>query len=88
MSSRRPRALPAASPWERPKFGELLAYVRPGDTVHISGMYRLVRGTGHILDVFDVLRRYQVGLRIHGGAFSVMGLTARHPRTGELLSTV
>ena len=27
-------------------------------------------------------------LRIHDGAFSAMDLTARHPRTGELLSTV
>ncbi|RYJ22280.1 hypothetical protein CU044_6051 [Streptomyces sp. L-9-10] len=54
--------------------------------MHISEMFRLVRGTGHILDVLDVLHRYQVGLCIHDGAFSVMGLTARHPRTGELLS--
>ncbi|MFJ6186164.1 hypothetical protein [Streptomyces sp. NPDC092295] len=53
--------------------------------MHISEMFRLVRGTGHIL---DVLHHYWVRLRIHGGAFSVMGLTARHPRTGELLSTV
>ncbi|MEV0494454.1 recombinase family protein [Streptomyces atratus] len=75
-------------PLERPKFGELLAYARPGDTVHISEMFRLVRGTGHILDVLDVLHRDQVALRIHDGAFSAMDLTARHPRTGELLSTV
>ncbi|MCX4404355.1 recombinase family protein [Streptomyces sp. NBC_01764] len=75
-------------PLERPKFGELLTYARPGDTVHISEMFRLVRGTGHILDVLDVLHRDQVALRIHDGAFSAMDLTARHPRTGELLSTV
>ncbi|GHG29239.1 recombinase family protein [Streptomyces filamentosus] len=75
-------------PLERPKFAELLAYARPGDTVHISEMFRLVRGTGHILDVLDVLHRDQVALRIHDGAFSAMDLTARHPRTGELLSTV
>lgn len=50
-------------------------------------MFRLVRGTGHILDVLDVLRRERLALRIHDGAFSAMGLTAR-PRTGELLSTV
>ncbi|WP_234439658.1 MULTISPECIES: recombinase family protein [Streptomyces] len=75
-------------PLERPKFGELLAYARPGDTVHISEMLRLVRGTGHILDVLDVLHRDQVALRIHDGAFSALDLTARHPRTGELLSTV
>nr|WP_239150336.1 recombinase family protein [Streptomyces sp. SID13588] len=74
-------------PLERPKFGELLTYARPGDTVHISEMFRLVRGTGHILDVLDVLHRDQVALRIHDGAFSAMDLTARHPRTGELLST-
>jgi hypothetical protein len=48
-------------------------------------MFRLVRGTGHIL---DVLHRDQVALRIHDGAFSAMDLTARHPRTGEPLSTV
>jgi DNA invertase Pin-like site-specific DNA recombinase len=75
-------------PLQRPKFGELVAYARPGDTVHISEMFRLVRGTGHILDVLDVLHRDQVALRIHDGAFSAMDLTARHPRTGELLSTV
>ncbi|MFF8597149.1 recombinase family protein [Streptomyces sp. NPDC015220] len=51
-------------------------------------LFRLVRGTGHILDVLDVLHRDQVALRIHDGAFSAMDLTARHPRTGELLSTV
>lgn len=75
-------------PLERPKFGELLAYARPGDAVHISEMFRLVRGTGHTLDVFDVLHRDRLTLRIHDGAFSAMDLTARHPRTGELLSTV
>ncbi|MET9506552.1 hypothetical protein ABZY42_33425 [Streptomyces sp. NPDC006622] len=54
----------------------------------MSEMFRLVRGTGHILDVLDVLHRDQVALRIHDGAFSAMDLTARHPRTGDLLSTV
>ncbi|MFJ5596221.1 recombinase family protein [Streptomyces noursei] len=75
-------------PLERPKFGELLIYARPGDTVHISEMFRLVRGTGHILEVLDILHRERLALRIHDGAFSAMDLTARHPRTGELLSTV
>ncbi|MFF2149229.1 recombinase family protein [Kitasatospora sp. NPDC058190] len=75
-------------PLQRPKFRELLTYARPGDTVHISEMFRLVRGTGHILDVLDVLHRDHLALRIHDGAFSAMDLTARHPRTGELLSTV
>ncbi|MEV4363008.1 hypothetical protein [Nonomuraea sp. NPDC049625] len=56
--------------------------------MHISEMFRLVRGTGHILDVLDVLHRDQVALRIHDGVFSAMDLTARHPRTGESLSTV
>ncbi|MEV6615849.1 hypothetical protein AB0N31_18705 [Streptomyces sp. NPDC051051] len=51
-------------------------------------MFRLVRGTEHILDVLDVLHRDRLALRIHDGAFSAMDLTARHPRTGELLSTV
>ncbi|WP_253266575.1 recombinase family protein [Streptomyces sp. 6-11-2] len=36
-------------PLQRPKFRELLTYARPGDTVHISEMSRLVRGTQHIL---------------------------------------
>nr|WP_231591340.1 recombinase family protein [Saccharothrix sp. ST-888] len=75
-------------PLQRPKLRELLTYARPGDTVHISEMFRLVHGTGHILDVLDVRHREQVALRIHDGAFSAMHLTARHPRTGELLSTV
>ncbi len=75
-------------PLERQKFGELLAYARPGDAVHVSEMFRLVRGTGHILDALDVLHGDRLALRIHDGAFSVMDLTARHPRTGELLSTV
>ncbi len=75
-------------PLQRPKFRELLTYARPGDTVHISELFRLVRATGHSLDVLDVLHRDQVALRIHDGAFSAMDLTARHPRTGELLSTV
>ncbi|GAA3521374.1 DNA invertase Pin-like site-specific DNA recombinase [Streptosporangium album] len=75
-------------PLQRSKFGELLNYARPGDTVHISEMFRLVRGTQHILDVLDVLHRDRLALRIHDGAFSAMDLTARHPRTGELLSTV
>ncbi|MFH9983454.1 recombinase family protein [Streptomyces sp. NPDC017179] len=47
-------------PLERPKFGDLLTYARPGDTVHISEMFRLVRGTGHIVDILDVLHRDQV----------------------------
>ncbi|GII55984.1 hypothetical protein Pth03_43730 [Planotetraspora thailandica] len=75
-------------PPQRPKFRALPDYARPGDTVHISEMFRLVRGTGHILDVLDVLHRDRLALRIHDGAFSAMDLTARHPRTGELLSTV
>ncbi|MFD9536286.1 recombinase family protein [Streptomyces sp. NPDC060010] len=75
-------------PLQRPKFSALLAYARPGDTVHVSEMFRLVRGTGHILDVLDVLHRDRLPLRIHDGAFSAMDLTARHPRTGELQSTV
>lgn len=75
-------------PLQRPKFRELLTYALPGDTVHISEMFRLVRGTGHILDVLDVLHADRLALRIHDGTFSAMDLTARHPRTGELLSTV
>ncbi|WP_415958272.1 recombinase family protein [Streptomyces sp. 021-4] len=75
-------------PLQRPQFGELLTYARPGDTVHIFEMFRLVRGNQHILDVLDVLHTGRLALRIHDGAFSAMDLTARHPRTGELLSTV
>ncbi|WP_258053365.1 hypothetical protein [Streptomyces sp. Ru72] len=56
--------------------------------MHISEMFRLVPGTRHILDVLDVLHRDRLALRIHDGASSATDLTARHPRTGELLSTV
>ncbi|GAA3482079.1 hypothetical protein [Streptomyces yanii] len=56
--------------------------------MRISEMFRLVRGTQHILDVLDVLHTSRLALCIHDGAFSAMDLTARHPRTGELLSTV
>ncbi|MFB7499845.1 hypothetical protein ACFC09_35055 [Streptomyces sp. NPDC056161] len=35
----------------------MLTYARPDDTVHISEMFRLVRGNQHILDVLDVLHR-------------------------------
>ncbi|MFE7044233.1 hypothetical protein ACFU9X_33860 [Streptomyces atratus] len=56
--------------------------------MHISEMFRLVRGNQHILDVLDVLHRDRLALRIHDGVFSAMDLTARHPRTGELLSTM
>ncbi|MDN3028322.1 hypothetical protein [Streptomyces sp. S.PB5] len=38
--------------------------------------------------MLDILHRDHLALRIHDGAFSAMDLTARHPRTGELLSTV
>jgi hypothetical protein len=41
-------------PLQRPKFSELLTYARPGDTVRISEMFRLVPGTQYILDVLDV----------------------------------
>ncbi|MCZ0983600.1 recombinase family protein [Streptomyces diastatochromogenes] len=75
-------------PLQRPKFDELLTYARPGDTVHISEVLRLVRGNQRILDVLDVLHRDRLALRIHDGAFSAMDLTTRHSRTGELLSTV
>ncbi|MDT0318546.1 recombinase family protein [Streptomyces millisiae] len=67
---------------------KLLTHPQPGNTVHISEIFRLVRGTGHILDVLDILHRDQVALRIPDGAISAMDLTARHPRTGEPLSTV
>ncbi|MEU8591920.1 hypothetical protein AB0C59_33830 [Streptomyces sp. NPDC048664] len=50
-------------PRQRPEFGEPLTYARPGDTVHISEMFRLVRGNQHILDVLDVLHRDRLALR-------------------------
>ncbi|MDW4918327.1 hypothetical protein [Streptomyces californicus] len=53
--------------------------------MHISEMLCLVRDNHHIL---EVLHRDQLTLRIHDCAFYAMDLTARHPRTGELLSTV
>lgn len=66
-------------PLERAKFGKLLAYARPGDTVHISEMFRLVRGNQHILDVLEVLHRDRLALRIHDGAFSAMDFELRRP---------
>ncbi|WP_317621503.1 hypothetical protein [Streptomyces sp. CBMA123] len=56
--------------------------------MHVSEIFRLVRGNQHILDDLEVLHRDQLALRIHDGAFSATDLTARHPRSGELLSTV
>ncbi|WP_249375565.1 hypothetical protein [Streptomyces sp. I05A-00742] len=38
--------------------------------MHISEVFRLVRGNQHILDVLDVLHRDRLALRIHDGAFS------------------
>ncbi|MGV9348994.1 hypothetical protein ACWDSD_30115 [Streptomyces spiralis] len=38
--------------------------------------------------MLDVLHAGRLAVRIHDGAFSAMDLTARHPRTGQLLSTV
>ncbi|MEU7046626.1 hypothetical protein AB0A77_37055 [Streptomyces varsoviensis] len=67
------RCLPSL---ERPKFGELLKYAPPDGTLHISEMFRLVRGTGHILDVLDVLDRDRMALRTHIGVFPPMDLTA------------
>jgi hypothetical protein len=37
-----------------------------------STAVRLVRGTGRILDVLDVLHAGRLALRIHDGAFSAM----------------
>ncbi|WP_369224978.1 hypothetical protein AB5J52_29575 [Streptomyces sp. R39] len=50
--------------------------------MHVSEMFRLVRGTGHILGVLDVLHRDRLALRIHDGAFSAMDLTV-----GDLRAT-
>ncbi|MFF3430319.1 hypothetical protein [Streptomyces sp. NPDC002602] len=47
--------------------------------MHISEMFRLVRGTAHILDVLDVLHQGHPALRIHDGAFSAMDLTEPSP---------
>ncbi|MFJ9326582.1 hypothetical protein ACIRPN_09075 [Streptomyces sp. NPDC101230] len=46
-----PGASSSLHPLQRPKFGELLTCARPGDTVHVSEIFRLVRGNHHILDV-------------------------------------
>ncbi|MFF2700975.1 hypothetical protein ACFVUQ_21735 [Streptomyces cyaneofuscatus] len=67
-------------PLQRPKFGELLTCARPGDPVHISEMFCLVRGNQHILDTLEVLHRDRLTLRIHDCAFSAMDLTARPTR--------
>ncbi|MFD5199664.1 hypothetical protein ACFWM7_05745 [Streptomyces sp. NPDC058375] len=44
--------------------------------MHISEMFRLVRGTGHTLNVLDILHRDRLAPRIHNGALSGMDLTA------------
>ncbi|MFB8383858.1 hypothetical protein [Streptomyces rubiginosohelvolus] len=75
-------------PLQRPKFGDLLTCARPGDPVHISEVFCLVRGNQHIFDILEVLHRDQLVPRIHDGAFSATGLTARPPRTCELLPTI
>lgn len=69
-------------PFQRPKFSELPTDAWPGDAVHISEMFRLVRGTQHILDGLDVLHQGRLAMRIRDGAFSAMNLTAR-PRAPE-----
>ncbi|MFJ7497345.1 recombinase family protein [Streptomyces sp. NPDC097727] len=66
-------------PPERPKFGELLTYARPGDTVRISETFLLVRGTQHILDVLNVLHGDRLALCIHDGTFSAMDLPEPPP---------
>lgn len=76
------RPCPGRRRLQRPNFGELLTYARPGGAVYISEMFPLVRGYQHILDVLEVLDRNLLALRIHDGAFPVMDLTARHPRSG------
>ncbi|MFE5539612.1 hypothetical protein ACFQ78_28215 [Streptomyces sp. NPDC056519] len=38
--------------------------------------------------MLDLPHRDQVALRTHDGAFCATDLTARHPRTGEVLSTM
>ncbi|MCX5505810.1 hypothetical protein OG887_42000 (plasmid) [Streptomyces sp. NBC_00053] len=53
--------------------------------MHSSEMFRLARGTGHTLDVLDVLHTDCLALGIHDGTFSAMGLTTRHPRTGKFM---
>ncbi|MER7496374.1 hypothetical protein ABT033_27725 [Streptomyces pharetrae] len=55
---------------EHAEFRELLTYARPGDAVHTSEIPP--SGTGHILDVLDVLHAGRLTLRIHDAAFSAM----------------
>ncbi|MFB6428473.1 recombinase family protein [Streptomyces microflavus] len=57
-------------PLQRPKSGELLTYARPGDTVHISEMFRLVRGNQHTYDFPQDLLDAQLALhpRRHAAA--------------------
>lgn len=55
-------------PLQRPKFAELLVYARPGGAVHVSQMFRLVRGIGHIEGVPDATHQGRLAPRIHDGA--------------------
>ncbi len=54
-------------PARHPEFGEPLTCARPGDVVHLSEMFRLVRGAQPILDSLDVLHRDRPALPVHGG---------------------
>ncbi|WP_372492464.1 hypothetical protein [Actinomadura litoris] len=56
------------------------------DIVHISKIFRLVRGTQHIRDLLDVLHRDRIALRIHAGARSPLGHHHEqdHPRPHNL----
>lgn len=76
------------TPTSRQGFSELMTYVREGDTVHISEMFRLVRSVRDILDVLDLFHSRGLFLKIHDGAFSSIDLTARNKNTGELDSSV
>ncbi|GAA3494548.1 hypothetical protein GCM10019016_016480 [Streptomyces prasinosporus] len=72
-------------PLERPEFADPLTYARPGDTVHISGMFRLVRGTQHILAVLDrgvTVRRGQ------GCTLRITAVPAIHRRLLGLCQTL
>ncbi|MFI1948586.1 recombinase family protein [Streptomyces virginiae] len=75
------------SPLGRSEFKALMSVVNPGDTIHISEMFRLVRSVRDLHDVLELLHSRGALLKIHSGAFSSIDLTARDSK-GKLRAEV
>lgn len=66
----------------RPVLDEMLAYVRPGDTIVVQSLDRLGRRTIGVLELIEDLHARDVGLRILN-----LGIDTRTP-AGQLLLTI